>query len=260
MSRIRSPAYPDVSLPKALEVVAKLHEAIRSNAVDRDAAVRDMGYSGMTGASGKMLANLLHFGLVEKASKGTVRVTPLAVDILHPPHGADTTAALHRAGFSPAVFQRFRRDFPDGVPSANALRSYMIRAAFNDVAIEPATASYLETCAFLQKENAYESHGAQLPPPVDSDEIEDLDGAEDMEAATDEPRKSAPLPVKDGVRAGLGVAAPSVAPPSTESEWLRISLSTSTNIRLMVKGDMGPKEIGKLITLLQAQKAVLEDD
>jgi hypothetical protein len=33
-----------------------------------------------------------------------------------------------------------------------------------------------------------------------------------------------------------------------------------TSVRLPVKGTMGPKEIGRLIKLLDAQKAVLEDD
>ena len=45
-----------------------------------------------------------------------------------------------------------------------------------------------------------------------------------------------------------------------EREWLRGSLSRDTNYRLIVSGNLGPKEIGKLIKLLQAQKAILDDD
>lgn len=45
-----------------------------------------------------------------------------------------------------------------------------------------------------------------------------------------------------------------------EVEWMRNRLGNDVNVRLMVKGDMGPKEIGKLIRLLEAQKLVLEDD
>ena len=45
-----------------------------------------------------------------------------------------------------------------------------------------------------------------------------------------------------------------------EREWLRGPLSRETNYRLIVSGDLGPKEIGKLIKLLEAQKAVLADD
>jgi hypothetical protein len=46
----------------------------------------------------------------------------------------------------------------------------------------------------------------------------------------------------------------------SEREWLRGPLSKETNYRLIVSGDLGPREIGKLIKLLEAQKAVLTDD
>lgn len=45
-----------------------------------------------------------------------------------------------------------------------------------------------------------------------------------------------------------------------EREWLRGPLSKAASYRLIVNGDLGPKELGKLITLLQAQKDVLSDD
>lgn len=45
-----------------------------------------------------------------------------------------------------------------------------------------------------------------------------------------------------------------------EREWLRGSLSKETNYRLIVSGGIGPKEIGKLIKLLEAQKSVLSDE
>jgi hypothetical protein len=72
-----------------------------------------MGYSGLTGASGKMLANLVHYGLVAKAAKGSVRVTNLAVDILHPKTPEDRRRALHQAGFSPAFYREIRSQFVD---------------------------------------------------------------------------------------------------------------------------------------------------
>ncbi len=52
----------------------------------------------------------------------------------------------------------------------------------------------------------------------------------------------------------------SLGPAQGEVEWIRSRLGGDTNVRLLVKGDMGPKEIGKLIRLLEAQKLVLEED
>ncbi len=45
-----------------------------------------------------------------------------------------------------------------------------------------------------------------------------------------------------------------------EKEWLRGPLSREASYRLIVSGELGPKEIGKLIKVLQAQQAVLSDD
>jgi hypothetical protein len=45
-----------------------------------------------------------------------------------------------------------------------------------------------------------------------------------------------------------------------EREWLRGLVSRDANYRLMVSGDVGPKELGELIRVLQAQKAMLEHD
>ncbi len=45
-----------------------------------------------------------------------------------------------------------------------------------------------------------------------------------------------------------------------EVEWLRNKVGADTSVCLLVKGEMGPRELGKLIKLLEAQKLVLEDD
>jgi hypothetical protein len=39
-----------------------------------------------------------------------------------------------------------------------------------------------------------------------------------------------------------------------------IRVSRETSYRLIVSGDLGPKEIGKLIKLLKVQRAVLSND
>lgn len=54
--------------------------------------------------------------------------------------------------------------------------------------------------------------------------------------------------------------APGLVAQAGEREMLRGPLSREVSYRLLVSGDLGPREIGKLIKLLQAQKAVLTDD
>nr|WP_298133901.1 hypothetical protein [uncultured Pseudoxanthomonas sp.] len=49
-------------------------------------------------------------------------------------------------------------------------------------------------------------------------------------------------------------------PSSAEREWLRGPLSKETSYRLFVSGDLGAKEIQKLIKVLEVQRMVLGDD
>lgn len=46
----------------------------------------------------------------------------------------------------------------------------------------------------------------------------------------------------------------------SEVEWMRNKVGPDSVIRILASGDIGPKEIGKVIKLLEAQKLVLEDD
>ncbi len=45
-----------------------------------------------------------------------------------------------------------------------------------------------------------------------------------------------------------------------EREMLHGPLSRSVSYRLVVRGDAGPKDLGKLIKILQLQKTILEDE
>ena len=60
-----------------------------------------------------------------------------------------------------------------------------------------------------------------------------------------------------------GVKAASIPAPAAEPDeevWLNGRLSNQTRYRILIRGEMGPKEVGKLIKMLEVQKAVLSDD
>ncbi|MCE9648811.1 MAG: hypothetical protein K8R18_04210 [Parvibaculum sp.] len=158
MSRIRSPGYPAIPLPEAIEIVDKIFSKVRNNPIDRDAAVKDMGYKGMTGQSAKMLASLIHYNLVEKAGSGGIRVTDMAARILHPKNPEEKAEALNEAAYSPALFSEFKANWPDGYVSENALRAHLMRNGFSSVAIHPIIRSYMETYGFLQQHKVSESY------------------------------------------------------------------------------------------------------
>jgi hypothetical protein len=51
-----------------------------------------------------------------------------------------------------------------------------------------------------------------------------------------------------------------IQPVAGEKEWMRGRLSKETDYRLLITGEIGSKEIGRLIKLLEAQKLVLDED
>lgn len=252
MSRTNSPPHPSISLPKSIAAVSKMFAADRRNPIDRDVAARHIGYTGKSGASDKALAALAHFGLTEKVGKGSVRVSQLAMDILHPdpsdPNGKER--ALFEAGMKPQLYKELRAQFPDHV-SEGTLRSYLVRIGFNDTSLPPAMAAYTDTLSFLEQSKAFESGGIGADDSTESDPQVNDAGASMDEANTMERPMAAPPspPLTQAARLESG-----------EAEWMRNPLGRDTAVRLLVTGKMGGREIGKLITLLQAQKAILDDD
>ncbi|MBX3595889.1 hypothetical protein [Sphingomonas sp.] len=249
MARSNSPPHPSMSLPKSIDAVKKIFDADRRNPVDREVAAKHLGYSGKSGASDKALAALAHFGLTEKVGKGEVRVSQLAMDIMHPdPTDARSKdRALLEAGMKPQLYKELQAQFPDQV-SEGTLESYLLRIGFVDAALSPAKSAYLETLRFLEQSKVFESGGSEgLLEPESG--LQDKDAGDEMqdEAVLDRPTVKPPVPAAKPME-------------TNETEWMRNPLGRGKAVRVLVTGSMGGKEIGKLIKLLEAQKAILDDD
>lgn len=170
MARIRSPGYPNLPLEDVIELARKIHDADRQNPIDRETAVRHLGFAGQSGASDRALSALMHFQLAEKVQKGEIRITDLALQIIHPDSPKERREAIRTVGFSPSLFQELRARYPDAPPSKDGLSSYLTRSGFASAAVGPATKAYLETCHFLQREGAYaENDTGQTDAVMDAD-------------------------------------------------------------------------------------------
>jgi len=244
MERQRSPSYPSLTLEQAIDLAGKVHKANRTNVIDRETAARDMGYAGLTGRSLTVLASLAQYGLIEKAGKGNIKVTRRAVEILHPVEEAHRAEAIIDAAESPALFRTLRERFPEGVPSENALRSFMVQSDFNDVAIGPALSAYIETIAFAEKAKESGRTGPSASEPEES--------------------RSHPRPIEDNVtQAAVTTAPPATrALPTMDADLNRITMNIEGD-RVLLGGvfDLkGLRQLEKKIITLKALLAVEEDD
>jgi hypothetical protein len=272
-----------------------------------------IGYAGPSGASDKALAALAHYGLTEKTGKSELRVSQLALDIIHPDPStpASEKKALLEAGMSPQIFKDLRTRFPDHV-SEDSLRSYLIREGFQNIAISPVMNAFFETFRFLEQSKAFESGGLGGSATAESSSQDDTDSADALVVyggarvgdliqweSDGVLRMEQPMRIRlvsddgqwvavDGSETGIPMneviveeraAAASPPPPPmfklaaetggrdeqnkfsfNGTEWMRNRVGRDTTVALMVSGEMGPKEIARLIKLLEAQKAVLDDE
>jgi hypothetical protein len=158
---VRSPSYPNMSLGEALEEVKKIERLYRNANVDREAAAKLIGYSGLSGPANKALAALAQYGLVERAGKGEMRVTARAKAILHPDHEAEKREQLRFAAFEPNLFRELQDRYPDMIPPYEGVETFLNRKGFNLSAIKPAAKAYLDTLQLLADEGASKQSAGQ---------------------------------------------------------------------------------------------------
>jgi hypothetical protein len=169
MARIRSPNYPALSLPDALARVAKIHNAEQHLAAPREVIVKHLGYGGLNGASIKVLSAIQKYGLIEEVAGDRVRVSQLAVAILHPGSDKEKSDAIKTAAFMPPLFSEMASEWEGQQPSDHNLRSYLIRRNFAQDALDRVIQSYRETIELVARESgAYDSPEAE---PVASDAV-----------------------------------------------------------------------------------------
>jgi len=104
---------------------------------------------------------LAQFDLVIRAGKGNLKVSPTAVEILHGLDERAKVAALRKAGASPKLFSEIYDRFPDGVPSANVIRSYLVQKGYGDAALIPAIKSFFDTDRYLESVAAEDGHAEE---------------------------------------------------------------------------------------------------
>ena len=159
MERKRSPRYPSIPLEEAVALARKIHAKDGMHVVEREVAVRHMGYTTLNGASATVLGALGHYGLTEGAGKNQVRLTRRALDILHPEEPEQRISAIEAAAGEPRIFNDIQGRFPDRVPSEDTLKAYLMREGFTPRALDSLAAAYVRTREYVEAECEDERHG-----------------------------------------------------------------------------------------------------
>lgn len=169
MARVRSPNFPVISLPAAIERIEKIYTKEQTIPATRETIAEHLGYSGMNGASLKVVSALLKYGLLEETKDKLLRVSPLAMAIMHPASEQEKADALQQAADGPVLFQRLNTQFEGRRPSDTNLRSWLLRNGFATSAVDSVITAYSETMDLVGGiEALYKTSEAPKPIEVHS--------------------------------------------------------------------------------------------
>jgi hypothetical protein len=129
ISRGRSPSCPQIPLLKAIEMVKNLHAKAGKAAISRETAVGPMGFNGMNGAALTALSVLSQYGLIDAERGANLRVSDLALRIIHPTGAKQEADAKAEAVMRPKVFAELYQggygDCDEGV-----LANHLVQSGF----------------------------------------------------------------------------------------------------------------------------------
>lgn len=159
MARMRSPNFPGLPLEDAIGFVKDVWDKNRRAPISREAGAKDLGYTGLTGRSLKVLGALNQYDLIENVSKGQMRVTKTAEDILIGFPEEVRRAAVTKAGHAPSLYRDIYERFEGTIPGENAVRFFLLQKGFTNEGVEKALRSFNETNRYVEMYGDSESYG-----------------------------------------------------------------------------------------------------
>lgn len=251
----RGVSYPFIGLEQAIEKARAFHREERQSAAPVSSAMRHFGYGETSSGGRQTIAALLQFGLLQDEGRSEnrhVKLTDRALTILLDlPDSPDRLAALRECVRLPKLYANILAKWPQGLPSDHTLGFYLQKEFdFNPKNLKAFISDFRESLAFAKADEESKISSADAEVGEESDVMSASAVVERSESANS---------AQKAALAAITGHAPAVL-VSSEREWLRGPLSRDVGYRLIVSGDMGAKELGKLIKLLEAQKSVLDDD
>jgi hypothetical protein len=151
--RSRSPNYPIIGLPEAIERAKQLHAETGRHAALRSAVVGAWGISPKSSAGSQTIGALRSFGLLETEGRGESakhRLTRDALMIVHDPEASNRRKdAIQACALRPEAHQIIREQYGADLPADGVLRSFLIvDCNYTEQAAEALIAEYRDTMAF----------------------------------------------------------------------------------------------------------------
>lgn len=148
---MRSPNYPQLSLPEAINKAQILYAAIHTAKTTPEKVVERLGYSSLNGRSMGVLSALKKYGLL--AGKGEeLALTHDAVIIFErPDEHPEKQEAIRKIALLPPLFSDIHSHFNGQMPGIGDLRVYLSKMGFGKTALDEISENYAETFHFVTR-------------------------------------------------------------------------------------------------------------
>lgn len=252
--RERSPRAPIITLSKALDRAQDFYDANKRHAVRVETAYTAWGYKPKSSGARQTLATLIMYGILQDSGSGMdrkVQLTDTAWRYLIDERPEPKAEALRSLALAPRIMQELWTSWGDDPPSpAECISQLHIDRGFTEDTARDVLAIYKDNIAFaaLRRDDRMQAN----------EETDDDDAGQRYA-----PPRNAWLNQAVEVRQELPSPAPvsgrQVSIMSGERELVTGLLSKEVSFRVIVNGNVGVKEIDRLIRKLELDKEILAD-
>lgn len=255
-SRHRSPNYPAIGLPEAVDRVRRLYDADKRAGAPLDAALRHIGFNSRHGKALAVLSALRKFGLVED-SGGRIAPTQRAVTILaYPNTDPRRVEAVKEAALSPEVYRiLYDRYATNGcLPSEETLKAEVeAEMGFNPNAIGDFVKDFKDTLGYSGLLDQ-DTLGFKTEPEMVTEQL--------LSKATEARRAEIAMAKGEAGQSSIArTGFPSrhgyqelVQEPGLDQEILQFKIGEDSEAKIILRGRVTQEGIEKLRKLLEVSK------
>lgn len=240
--RVRSPAYPAVSLKLAIKKAQEFYKVEGRNEAFLTVALSHWGYSPNSGNGLKLVAALSSYGLADTTGSGKnrkLKLSELALRILldNRENSSEKDQVIQGLALKPKIHQKLWNLWGADLPSIGSMNHHLIfEEGFNEKFVNSFVKDYRETIDFSQlsnPQNGEESNGYD-----DSDE--ELGLLEDSEGNSGSQEQ---LAVPERSHHGVPLS-------KTDIEIAKYPVAKNCTIRIIADGPFSKKAIEALVAQL----------
>lgn len=175
-TKARSPNYPQISLPKAIELATKLYAEAHTHKASPAVVAGALGYTGLNGKSLGVISALKKYGLIESIGTDEFKISKDGLTIIVDPKTSPERArAIVKAAFRPVLFADLRQEYGDKPPKSDEfLRAFLLKRGFLQSVVDTPIKTYRDTMTLVEQAHGVlgESAGDVRPEPDPDEEQE----------------------------------------------------------------------------------------